>query len=296
MPERPIGVRTVLVALALLLATLAGCSDDEPATPEAEGSWRAGAPSPVGPRWLPVTAWTGTEALVLGGGTDSPCPPNADCIAADPMASDGAAYDPKTDAWREIADAPVPIGYWFRPVVVGQTLVLFDGDRRWLAYDIAGDSWSRLPAPPVPVQDSGSLSALDGRVYVVAGSGRVLMLDVARRQWSRLPADQQRPRLRPYAVLATDDGIFACGPDPATVDDGDTPRFTVVDRWDGASWSARFPTTGSIGNLCEHWTGSFLGLARPADRPGSRRRPAGRRPSRPRDGGVESAARCADVR
>jgi hypothetical protein len=260
--ERPIEVRTSPAALALLLTTLVGCSDDGTASPEAavrgSGSWRAGAPSPVGPRWSPVAVWTGTEALVLGGGTDSPCPPNASCTAADPMASDGAAYDPATDSWREIADAPVPIGYWFRPVVVGGTVVLFDGDRRWLGYSIESDSWASLPAAPAPVADSGQIPALDGRVYVVAESGRVLVLDVASKEWSQLPLDEQEPRLKPYAVMPTDDGVFACGADPDAPDDGDTPAFTIVDRWDGQAWSARFPTTGTVGNVCEHWTGSHL--------------------------------------
>lgn len=249
-----------VVAAAVVLPRLQGEVNPMPAPAvPAGGSWHSGSPSPVGPRWMPVTAWNGTEAFVLGGGTDSPCPPNADCVAADPMASDGAAYDPETDSWRRIADAPEPIGYWFRPVVVHQTLVLFDGQRRWLAYDIEGDSWSSLPAPPDPVSDSGHLQTLDGQVYVLSTSGQVLALDVAARAWSRLPVDDQEPRLTPYAVLPTDDGIFVCGEDPgATVDETDTPAFTIVDRWNGAAWSERFPTTGTIGNLCAHWTGKRL--------------------------------------
>jgi hypothetical protein len=249
-----------LVAVAVVVPRLGDDGDSRPTpAPPAGGSWHGGAPSPVGPRWMPVTAWTGTEALVLGGGTDSPCPPNASCVAEDPMASDGAAYDPTTDSWRDIADAPVPIGYWFRSVVVGRTLVLFDGNRRWLAYDIESDSWSDLPAAPRKVADSGDIKALDGRVYVASASGRVVVLDVARRQWSALPVDDQQPHLTPYAVLPTDDGIFACGADPEVApDDGDTPPFTIVDRWDGAAWSARFPKTGTVGNLCAHWTGKRL--------------------------------------
>lgn len=249
-----------LVAAVVALPRLGGEDDPAPApAPPVGGSWRAGAPSPVGPRWMPVSAWTGTEALVLGGGTDSPCPPNASCVEDDPMARDGAAYDPETDSWREIAEAPVPIGYWFRSVVVGQTLVLFDGaDGQWLAYDIAADSWSQLPPPPVRLADPGSLAALDGRVYVVARSGQVLTLDVAGRTWSQLPVDDLEPRLTPYAVLPTDDGIFVCGSDPDVPDDGDTPPFTIVDRWNGETWSERFPTTGTVGNQCAHWTGTRL--------------------------------------
>ena len=257
--EGAAAVAVVVLVIALVAVPRLGDREAAPAPARSiGGSWHAGAPSPVDPRWMPVTAWNGTEAFVLGGGIDPPCPPSASCVAPDEMASDGAAYTPATDSWRRIADAPEPIGYWFRPVVVGATLVLFDGQRRWLAYDIESDTWSDLPAAPARITDSGAIHALDGRVFVVARSGRVLMLDVVRRQWSQLPEDEQEPRLAPYAVLPTDDGIFACGADPEVPDDGDTPAFTIVDRWDGAAWSARFPTTGTIGDLCAHWTGSRL--------------------------------------
>lgn len=256
-----IAVAAVVAVVAVLVVVPFAGGDRDPSPAPARpvgGDWQSGAPSPVGPRWSPVVAWTGSEALVIGGGTDSPCPPAASCVTEDPMASDGAAYAPTTDSWRRIADAPEPIGYWFRPVVVGRTLVLYDGDRTWLAYDIDEDAWSVLPEAPLRVVDSGQVPALDGQVYVVARSGRVLMLDVARRQWSQLPIDHQEPRLTPYAVLPTDDGVFACGSDPTAPDDGDTPAFTIVDRWDGQAWSTRFPTTGTIGDLCEHWTGTRL--------------------------------------
>jgi hypothetical protein len=252
-------VVAVLVAAVVVVPRLGGDGGSRPdPAPPVGGGWKGGAPSPVGPRWMPVSAWTGTEALVIGGGVDTPCPPAASCVTQDEMASDGAAYDPGSDSWREIADAPEPVGYWFRPVVVGRTLVLFDGDRRWLAYDIDGDTWSTLPAAPDPVSDSGHLQTLDGQVYVVSTSGQVLALNVAARAWSRLPVDDQEPRLTPYAVLPTDDGIFACGADPTAPDDGDTPAFTIVDRWDGVTWSERFPMTGTIGDLCAHWTGERL--------------------------------------
>lgn len=243
----------LLVVATLALSACASASDE----PDAGGSWRVGAALPMGPRWAPVVVWTGEEAIVVGGGNGSPCPPNADCTAPDTMARDGAAYDPESDTWRPIADAPVPVGYWFRPVVVGDLVVLFDGNRRWFAYDVADDTWSRLPAPPVQVADTGAISASHGRVLAVAESGRVLVLDPVRRWWSRLPLDDQRPKLEPTGLIAGENDVFVCGPDPATPEDGDTPRFTVVDQWDGNRWT-RLPITGSVGNLCEHWTGTRL--------------------------------------
>jgi hypothetical protein len=259
--RRIAGGVAVLAVVALVLAVPRLDRDREPRpapAPPIGGAWHAGASNPVGPRWAPVVAWTGTEVIAVGGGDGSPCPPNASCVDPDTMARDGAAYDPQTDTWRVIADAPVRIGYWFRPVVVGQTLVLYDGNRRWLSYSIADDTWSTLPSAPVGLSDGGAIPALDGRIYVPARSGRIQVLDVARGEWSQLPADDQEPRLKAYAVLPTDDGIFVCGADPETREDGDTPRFTVVDRWNGQAWSERFPLAGSIGNLCEHSTGTHL--------------------------------------
>jgi hypothetical protein len=240
--------------LALTLAAtgvLAGCGDDDDASPAA-GSWRAVPDAPVSPRWSPLGVWTGREAIFLGGGIDPPCPPNASCVAPDEMARDGAAYDPATDTWRRVADAPVPIGYWFRTAVVGQTVVVY-GDGRWLAYDVGADRWKRLPRPPERAVDSGSISALDGRVYTLGRSHSVLVLDVADQTWTRLPADPTTPALDPWSVVATDVGVFVCGVDASRPDDGDTPQFTLVDRWRAGRWT-RFPQTGSVGDLCQHWT------------------------------------------
>lgn len=245
-------MRLVLSAL-LIAAALTGCGDG---AVEPGGSWERAADGPIGPRWMPLAVWTGEEALFLGGGTDPPCPPNADCTEEDPIASDGAAYDPDADTWRVLAEAPEPVGYWFRPAVAGDTVVLFTG-RRWLGYDVAADRWAYLPDPPERAQDTGSISAVGNQVHVLGRSGRVLVLDVDTQRWSRLPADTQRPRLTSRTVLATDEGVFLCGHDPGVPDDGDTPSFVLVDRWDGEAWT-RYPQTGSVGWLCEHWTGEHI--------------------------------------
>ncbi len=63
---------------------------------------------------------------------------------------DGAAYNPTTHQWREIAAAPVPMPYYFRSAMVGDTFVVF-GEGHWYAYDAGDDAWRTLPQPPSPV-------------------------------------------------------------------------------------------------------------------------------------------------
>ena len=102
------------------------------------------------------------------------------------MARDGAAYDPATDSWRPIADAPVDVGYWYRPAFVGGELVLF-GDNRWWAYDPAVDA--APPARTTPAgQDTGDLATSeDGFVYALSRSGALWALNVVREEWARVP-------------------------------------------------------------------------------------------------------------
>jgi hypothetical protein len=251
-----------VVTLGGGVALWAADDGDRSAQPVAvSGTWTEGAESPLSPRWMSVAAWTGEEALFLGGGTGSPCPPNASCTEPDEMASDGAAYNPDTDTWRAIAPAPVPIGYWFRPIVVGDQLVLLD-QQRFLAYDIKHDTWRQLPSAPTKVVDQGDLTAVGGEVYVLGRPHVLLALDPAAGTWREVTDTPGRES----AVVATREGIFVSGPEPGVPNDGDTPAYTVVQRWDGSSWYA-FPTTGQIGTSW-HWTGQRLVDLDPQTAPG----------------------------
>jgi hypothetical protein len=98
------------------------------------------------PRTGHVAAWTGTELLLWGGRTSSPDEPFA-------YAVDGAAYDPRTDAWRPIPAAPLPAdrydGVW-----TGTELVVVGGGEATLhaaAYDPATGRWRELPEPPLAI-------------------------------------------------------------------------------------------------------------------------------------------------
>jgi hypothetical protein len=79
---------------------------------------------------------------------------------------------------------------------------------------------------------------------------------VEARAWSVLPPDRLEPSLDAYGVTSDGTDVFRCGPDPAVEDDGDTPQFVVVDRWDGEAWT-RLPPSRQVG-CPTHWTGERL--------------------------------------
>jgi hypothetical protein len=251
--------RMRLLAVLLLAVVVAACSDNGLDVPEPEGSWSRGADMPLSPRSSPQVGWTGSEVLVVGGDT-SVVPDDTGGGPGDPVA-DGAAYDPSTDTWRPIADAPEPIPYYFRSGMVGDTMVVLtmtdDGrEGHWLAYDAVDDAWTRLPDPPRRPRDPGSLAIRDGSVLVTTRPGDVMELDVASRTWSVLPRDTVEPRLDFYSVTSDGDDLFVCGPDPEVEEDGDTPVFVVVDRWDGSTWT-RLPRSRQV-DCPTHWTGERL--------------------------------------
>jgi len=223
----------------------------------AGGTWDQVEPAPLTPRTGSLAAWTGTEALFVGGTTSDPCPPNADCKLADRYVADGAAYDPESGTWRRIADAPEPLAGYLPHAVVGDTMVVVTGGGEWLAYDSSDDAWTTLPAPPRTMNQS-SVSSWDGRVYAVEGNGPVLVLDVATGSWSSLPASPYAPALGERSVTATPVGIVVTGVDSTAANDGREPSYLLAEVYDGASWQ-RLPRSDQLaaGDIWT-WTGTRM--------------------------------------
>jgi hypothetical protein len=132
-----------VVLLACALAT-SGCA--APSVLGASSGWEEIAPGPLAPRHDAIGGWTGEELVVVGGRTDPPCPPNADCVLRAPT-RDAAAYDPDTDTWRELPAAPVAVADG-EAVWTGSELVVVSGEHT-LAFDPDGDTWRRLDDNPV---------------------------------------------------------------------------------------------------------------------------------------------------
>jgi hypothetical protein len=140
----------------------------QPADPAPEaGSWEQLADAPVTPRQGAVAAFTGLEALFLGGETGDPSPPNADGQGPPERARDGAAYNIATGTWRRTAPAPVDLTtYGSAPVIADVVHLLVDGQH--LAYDASDDAWTTLPTPPGTDTGPVKLQALEGQLLAVS--------------------------------------------------------------------------------------------------------------------------------
>jgi hypothetical protein len=189
--------------------------------------------------------WTGREAVVLGGESD-PCSPSADCATPSDELRDGAAYDPRTNAWHRIANAPVPVGSGDRLLSAAGRVIL----RHWqhhgsrlFVYDPATDVWFEIPSffkdlPSAYGDDVYGLGA--GKAH----DGRVVMYDARAGTWNeRIPRDPMRPRLLHRRVTATPYGPVVTG---YQFLNGNTDLVTA-DLYDGTSWH-RLPGTAITGN------------------------------------------------
>jgi hypothetical protein len=222
-------------------------SEIQPAPPG--GTWEQVPDLPLAPRAAPALAWTGSEVLVVGGYL-TVCPPAADCAEPGRLAVDGAAYDPATGTWREIADAPVGLADYFRTTMVGDQLVAFDGDHGdWYAYDVGDDKWRDLPAPRQGAIDMGSLgSAADGFVYTLSKGGSVLALNLETEHWAQVPIGAPGG-VESRTVVVTDPlGFVVSG---APVEGEGTIVAGVHDS------TPRTVETGQL-NPFRHWTGERL--------------------------------------
>ncbi len=105
--------------------------------------------APLSPRSHPFHVWTGEELIVWGG---------MEFIEEFNLTSGttgGAAYNPETNTWRSLPEAPSGarnpgVMVWTGTVmIIGGNGDQTDGDASWIAYSPETDSWTQLPDPPV---------------------------------------------------------------------------------------------------------------------------------------------------
>jgi hypothetical protein len=170
-------------AAVLVLAIAAAVVTREAGQPfaAAQGDWAAMTASPLAARFAPIGLWTGDELIVWGGHD-----------ASGEEYLDGAAYDPSTDTWRQIADFPFPYerregagvneagswvthptpGAWFQ----GRALfVVATGEEPWawdiVAYDPVADSWEMLDSARFDQQPNDELVLREGSATVQSPTG-----------------------------------------------------------------------------------------------------------------------------
>ena len=177
--------------------------------------WRTIADGPLLSRYGYAAAFTDTELVVWGGspalfGCDEGCEPR-------PLRDDGAAYDPASDTWRRIADAPGAGVAGAQPTWTGDEVLLLGGYARdegeqHLAYDPAADAWRTVADPP-PAATASGLRAWTGEELVV---------------WSHPTQSDDEDR----------GGIYRPAADTWTLlpDSGALPRDGATSVWTGGQW------------------------------------------------------------
>jgi hypothetical protein len=225
----PLGSResfsTVWTGRELIL--FGGTSGDAVASPTgaaydpATGRWRLLPPAPFS-RWpQPKAVWTGHEMLVWGGYS---------VAAGKPVAVDsGAAYDPRTNRWRQLARRGRPL---LAAVWTGSRALVWDdtpgagGATTGALYDPARDRWTPIAGGPAAARD------LSGSVW----TGTELLGWGSRNQVTAYDPSHDRWRVLPSAPLATRGGRGRFG--AATVWTGS--QMVVWGGWTGAFRDAPF--------------------------------------------------------
>jgi hypothetical protein len=162
--------------------------------------------APLAARAFPAVAWTGSELIVWGGWD-----------LHDGFFDDGAAYDPASDQWRPLPQAPIearmPFSVW-----TGSELLVWGSrirDKRLVdgaAFDPAADSWRQIADAPLELTDGTAVwtgkevivfgAALHGGNQAESDTAIAAAYDPAEDMW-RLLADSQ---LSPQASTAAWNG------------------------------------------------------------------------------------------
>jgi N-acetylneuraminic acid mutarotase len=176
------GTRMLVWGAADMTATTAGAAYD-PVT----DTWQPIEPAPLPARSAATGVWTGGELLVWGGWahrTDTS--PGGDVV-------DGAAYDPATDTWRRLPDAPLPAGGAQTAAWTGSALVAFtfSGDRDPVcvgaAYTPVTNSWRRLAACPFDrlLNAAGARAVWTGNEVLLVQHPDDVLTPQTQRAWRR---------------------------------------------------------------------------------------------------------------
>jgi hypothetical protein len=218
-----------------------------PATPT--GSWLELDPGLLSDRDNAVSVWTGTELIVWGGTTGG--------SSSSTGLADGAAYNPSTQTWRSIPDAPIsgthPIAVWdHRRMLVWEKSET--GESPAAAFDPSTDTWTSLaPAPPrAAVAPSGAFW----------GDAAAVLLDLGVSYNPDLNEYRDLPMSRvKYGVSVwTGKEVIALG----TTADQPSVNPVIVDRltYAAGQWAeAAAPAGINAQSLDAAWTGTRVVVA-----------------------------------
>jgi hypothetical protein len=213
------------------------------ATPYTDGAaynpatdrWRRLPRAPVKPRLALGAVWTGREFIVSGG------PPKSQgrAISARDVATDGAAYNPRSDTWRRIPTAPIQVT---EGVVrwTGRELLVFGSlrtdfpdcsqcigtDAQGALYNPTTNQWHKLPHPGV--NEIGPTAAVaDNQIIGTAGVLNPRRYKLGAPSWQNATGLHASPQEACYATLAAGKRLALlsdCGVSYWTFD-------TTTNRW-----------------------------------------------------------------
>lgn len=263
-----VGTAATLV-VALLAATSA-------ASVAPAHRWRPIAAAPIEGRIGAAAVWTGDAMLVWGGvtrGRDGSFTVNRD----------GAAYDPVTDTWRRIRNAPAGVrgGGGSAAAWTGDVAIVWagnspDGPARGAVYDPAADAWRKLPQGPLGPRE-GYVSAWTGDELLIVGgtSGDGFASPVAAGvtpdgRWRPLPALNALEALIPSGAVWGSGRAFVTGTRYLCPELGstctDTERLVLAyDPATDAATPLEPPTAAGLRAV--GWTGTEVAFVRSAPRP-----------------------------
>lgn len=233
-----VGVMVVCMLIGAFTVLLVKGDDDGTSTMDAAGAdtrssgWTRLPDPPLSPRVGASAAWTGQEIVVVGG-WEFLCPPGADCAGpTEAPFTDGAAFDPSTETWRQIADAPAAFHGERAAVAAGSIFVLVECESGYtgidgepaedrcpqsdqpgllLEYDPSADTWAQLPGPPSDQQHA--IEAVGDSIIAFAsseerGEQQEWRFDLTTATWTELP-DDPLPLMYDRSIVSTDGGRSA---------------------------------------------------------------------------------------
>jgi hypothetical protein len=156
------------------------------------GTWRSISSSDLAPEFARAAVWTGTEAIVLGVRSLSD--------AAVPVA---AAYNARTDTWRQLADIPGALAEWEidssasvvpavppQPQWTGSELLAAAANGDVFSYDPSSDRWTERAAAPDAADlspESTVLGVSPAGVLAASASGW-WWYDAVTDEWGSVPS------------------------------------------------------------------------------------------------------------
>jgi hypothetical protein len=191
----------------------------------ATNRWRELSPSPLSPRRGAAFEWTGSELLIWGGLDRS------DPTTGQTYATNGAAYDPRTDTWRLLPLISIP-GRQVSGVWTGTEFVILGGvsygsfggspflHETVAAYDPTADRWRELPRG---WSQPGLHNVLVGRLITSWDGKFELALDLDTGNYLEI--------VRDGPDLGFDDRVFAIANGVASAGVRDTTTNPRAELW-----------------------------------------------------------------